>query len=81
MLDEVIEVFNPEIINIGHDEYYSINICDRCRKRLMTNYEILAEDLTKIHGYLAAKGVKTMIWCDKLMNVETGGRAKLRRCA
>ena len=37
----------------------------------MTNYEILAEDLTKIHGYLAAKGVKTMIWCDKLMNVET----------
>lgn len=71
VLDEVIEVFNPEIINIGHDEYYSINICDRCRKRLMTNYEILAEDLTKIHGYLAAKGVKTMIWCDKLMNVET----------
>ena len=71
VLDEVIEVFNPEIINIGHDEYYSINICDRCRKRLMTNYEILAEDLTKIHGYLAAKGVKTMIWCDKLTNVET----------
>lgn len=71
VLDEVIEVFNPEVINIGHDEYYSINICDRCRKRIMTNYEILAEDLNKIHDYLASKGVKTMIWCDKLMNVET----------
>lgn len=71
ILDEVIEVFQPEVINIGHDEYYSINICDRCRKRIMTNYEILAEDLNKIHDYLASKGVKTMIWCDKLMNVET----------
>jgi len=71
VLDEVIEVFNPEIINVGHDEYYSINICDRCRKRLLDNDEIFAEDITKIHDYLAGKGVKTMIWCDKLMNVLT----------
>ncbi len=71
VLDEVIDVFNPEVINIGHDEYYSINICDRCRKRIMTNDEILAEDLLKIHDYLASKNVKTMIWCDKLLNAET----------
>lgn len=70
IFDEVIELFRPEIINIGHDEYYSINICDRCRKRLMTNAEILAEDINKIHDYLAEHGVKTMLWCDKLMNVE-----------
>lgn len=68
ILDEVIEVFHPEIINVGHDEFYSINICDRCRKRHLTNYEIYAEDLTKIHDYLASKGVKTMIWSEKLLN-------------
>lgn len=71
VLDEVIEVFRPEVINIGHDEYYTTNICDRCRKRIMTNYELYAEDVTKIHDYLASKGVKTMIWCDKLMNLLT----------
>lgn len=73
VFDEVIEVFHPEVMNVGHDEYYSINICDRCRKRLADVSDIFAEDLTKIHDYLAAKGVKTMFWCDKIMNVVRGG--------
>ncbi len=71
ILDEVIKVFNPKIINVGHDEYYSINVCDRCRKRIMDASDIYAEDVTKIHDYLASKGVKTMIWCDKLLDVHT----------
>ena len=61
-------MFNPEVINVGHDEFYSINVCDRCRKRLMDTDDLFAEDLTKIHDYLASKGVKTMFWCDKLLN-------------
>lgn len=65
------EVFNPEIINIGHDEYYSIHICDRCRKRLVSAADIFAEDVLKIYGYLKKKGIKTMLWCDKLLNVLT----------
>lgn len=69
ILDEVIDVFHPDIINIGHDEYYSINVCDRCRKRILSNADIFAEDVCRIHSYLAEKGVKTMLWCDKLMNV------------
>ncbi len=69
IFDEIIDLFKPEIINVGHDEYYSINVCDRCRKRLMDASDIFAEDLTKIHDYLASKGVKTMFWCDKLQNV------------
>ena len=71
VFDEVIEVFRPKIINVGHDEYYSINVCDRCRKRLMDTSDIFAEDLTKIHDYLASKNIKTMFWCDKIMNVLT----------
>lgn len=72
VLDEVIEVFKPEILDIGHDEYYSINVCDRCRKRIIDNSDLLAEDINKIHDYLAAHNVKTMMWCDMLMNVEEG---------
>lgn len=73
LFDEIIDVFEPKIINIGHDEYYSINVCDRCRKRIMSNADILAEDINKIHAYLATRDVKTMLWCDKLMNVEYNG--------
>lgn len=72
VFDEVIDVFKPEIINIGHDEYYSINVCDRCRKRIISNSDLLAEDINRIHDYLKSKSVKTMLWCDKLMNVEGG---------
>ncbi len=71
IFDEVIDVFKPKVINVGHDEFYSINVCDRCRKRLMDASDIFAEDMTKIHDYLAQKGVKTMFWCDKLQNVLT----------
>ena len=28
ILDEVIDVFHPKAINIGHDEFYSICVCD-----------------------------------------------------
>ncbi|HEY8400197.1 MAG TPA: family 20 glycosylhydrolase [Cytophagaceae bacterium] len=66
VLDEVIEVFEPQIINIGHDEYYSIGICDKCKGKKAE--EIFAEDIKKIHAYLAQKGIKTMIWGEKLLN-------------
>ncbi len=66
VFDEVIDVFEPTIMNIGHDEYYSIGVCEKCRKRDAA--EIFADDVTKIHDYLAAKGVKTMFWADKVLN-------------
>ncbi len=69
VFDEVIDVFKPRILNIGHDEYYSINVCDRCRKRLMSGAEIFAEDMNKIYDYLSSKGVQTMFWCDKILDV------------
>lgn len=63
-LQEILDVFKPEIVHIGHDEYYSIGICERCRDR--AGQDILAEDIIKIHDWLAARGVKTAMWSDKL---------------
>ncbi len=65
VLDEIIEVFRPEIINIGHDEYYTIGLCERCRNRQAP--DIYAEDIRKIHDYLADRRVKTMLWGEKLL--------------
>lgn len=85
LLEEVIEVFKPSVINIGHDEYYSIGLCDRCKN--IPAHELLAGDVIKIHDFLSEHGVRTMMWGDKLLNIvlppeieggATGG-AEIRR--
>ena len=65
ILEEVIDVFAPEIINIGHDEMYSIGVCPKCKK---TPAPVLyANDVKKIRDFLAEKGVRTMMWGEKLL--------------
>ncbi|MEA4889624.1 MAG: family 20 glycosylhydrolase [Clostridiaceae bacterium] len=67
VLDEVIDVFQPDTIHIGHDEYYSYGVCELCRDR--DPADIYAGDLIKIHDYLAEKGIRTMFWPEKLLDV------------
>jgi hexosaminidase len=65
ILDEVIEVFKPSMMNIGHDEYYSIGICEKCKEKKAE--ELLAEDIRKIYDYLSKQRIRTMIWGEKLL--------------
>lgn len=67
VLEEVIDVFHPKHINIGHDEYYSIGLCDRCKDRDAA--DIFADDVIKIHDFLAERGVRTMFWADKIIEI------------
>ncbi len=67
LLQEVIDVIKPSIINIGHDEYYSIGLCDKCKG--IPGEELFARDIIKIHDFLAEYGVRTMMWGDKLLNI------------
>lgn len=66
VLDEVIDVFKPNIMHIGHDEYYSIGICPRCQGRAAE--EIYAGDINKIYDYLKERGIRTMLWSEKLID-------------
>lgn len=66
LLKEVIEVFEPQRLNIGHDEAYSIGLCEKCRDK--DPAKIFADDIIKIHNFLSENGVKTMMWSDKLIN-------------
>ncbi len=82
LLDEVIDVFEPEYINIGHDECYSIGVCERCKGK--SPVDLYVGDITKIHDYLAAKGVKTMMWAEKLLDARSSlgspyGGAEVRK--
>jgi len=66
VMDEVIEVFEPQVMHIGHDEYYGYGVCEECRKRRRA--ELFAEDVTKVHDYLAQRNIRTMMWAEKLLN-------------
>ena len=64
IIDEVIDVFEPEFMNIGHDEYYSCGKCELCSSKEPT--DLFVSDIIKINDYLRSKQVRTIIWCDKL---------------
>ncbi len=77
VIDEVIEVFAPKRINIGHDEAYVLGLCPLCRDTDAAT--LFAEDVTLLHDHLASKGVTTMMWSDKITPCFHGGNAAVHR--
>ncbi len=65
ILDEVIEVFSPSIIHIGHDEWENFCLCEKCKGQKAA--ELYAKDIRRIYDYLKEKNIRTMMWGDKLL--------------
>jgi hexosaminidase len=63
ILDEVLEVFKPNYVNIGHDECYSLARCPKCIGKNPT--ELYVGDIVKINNYLKEKNIKSIMWADK----------------
>ncbi len=61
---EVIEVFEPEWVSIGHDEVRMLAQCPLCKDK--TGEELLANDINTLYNYFKAKGIKVMMWGEKL---------------
>ncbi len=66
LFDEVIDLLHPRVINICHDEYYTIGLCPRCKGRSAP--ELFAEDVNKITAYLKSRNVQTSMWGEKLLD-------------
>lgn len=64
--EEWLELFQPRKVHIGHDEWYFRNICPRCRRR--KTYDILADDVNRIHAFFHDRGVQCIMWADQLIN-------------
>jgi len=69
IIDEVIDVFQPKQIHIGHDEAYTLGICDKCKHT--DPVELYVNDIIKIKEYLDTKNVKTSMWAEKLLRAYT----------
>jgi hexosaminidase len=73
-LEEAIEVFEPKKINIGHDEMYSIGLCERCKGQ--DPVQLYVDDIKKTKDFLDARGIETWMWGEKLLDaVEDNGCA------
>ena len=65
--DEYLEVMKPKMVHIGHDEWWGapMGVCPLCKDK---NYpDLFAEEVIKIHGYFAEKGIKVAMWGDYLL--------------
>lgn len=69
--DEYIDLLKPKSIHIGHDELFlPVGASPHCADADIG--ELFGEDVCKIHDYLAAKGIKTQLWGDMLLESVRG---------
>ncbi len=67
IMQEILDVFQPKAVNIGHDELYSVGLCERCKDT--PPHELFVQDVVKIYEWLKERGVRTMMWADKLLPI------------
>lgn len=65
--DEYIDVIKPKMVHIGHDEWWGApnDVCPRCKGK--DHSLLFAGDVSRIHKYFAAKGIKIAMWGDYLL--------------
>ena len=73
IIDEVVDVFEPKYVNIGHDEYYTVAICPLCKGK--SPVDLYVGDIIKINDYLKSKGIRSMMWADKFFGDPVTGNA------
>ncbi len=67
--EEVLEVFEPSIVSVGHDEIRVLGECPKCREK--TTHELLAIELNRLHEFYSARGIRMMMWGELLLHYET----------
>jgi len=68
LYDEVIDVFGCKALHIGHDEWWVMCVCDKCRGK--NPADLYVNNVLESYNYLKSKGVKTYMWADKLKAVK-----------
>lgn len=67
LYDEVIDVFGCKSLHIGHDEWWVMCVCDKCKDKDPS--ELYVNNVLQSYNYLKSKGIKTYMWADKLHRI------------
>lgn len=70
ILDEIIEIFEPKYIHIGHDEAFGLRMFDEPQ-----SYQFFAEHIDTIYKHIKSKNekIKIIMWGDMLIKEHNGG--------
>jgi len=71
MIDDMIDACRAEAFHIGMDELFDVAMCPECKKHKPD--ELFSRAVKKLHDYLAAKGIDTMMWGDRLLDAQKMG--------
>ena len=66
--EEVIEVFEPTTVSIGHDEIRVLGWCDKCKDK--TGAELVGGDILKLHEFYAKKNIRISMWAESAQTFE-----------
>jgi len=72
VMDEYIQVINPSMIHIGHDEWRGapLDVCERCKGKDYS--DLFAYDVNMLHSYLKKKNISVAMWGDFLLESVRG---------
>jgi hypothetical protein len=72
VMDEYIQVMDPKMIHIGHDEWRGapLDVCPRCKGKDYS--DLFAKDVNRLHSYLKKKNIEVAMWGDFLLESVRG---------
>lgn len=73
--EEVLEVFEPSVVSVGHDEIRILGQCPKCREK--TGAELLLHDLNKLYEFYSARGIRMAMWGESLQHFTSFAGAEL----
>lgn len=71
MMDEMVNAFEADTLHIGCDEAFLIGMCETCKKQ--SPAVLFADYVNMLAGHLRKRHVKTMIWADRLLDMQEHG--------
>ena len=79
-LEDVITALNPKYISIVHDEILGLNRDSRCKKRNLTNAELLADEINRLNDLVKSidPKIRLLMWDDMINPWHNGGNENLQ---
>lgn len=60
--DEVLEVFKPNTVSVGHDEIRVLGWCDKCKGK--SGHELVGKDVQRLHEFYSSRGIRIAMWAE-----------------